>query len=117
MITITDSDLEDKIAEIEGKGWKKHHQQWKEASGQPSTIPNALRMWKKNPKHVDSIYGAGGWHRYFVRPTGEVVFSTYHSTLRFLVEGKDSLQAKELQAKLKRVGFRSSEEAAQSASQ
>jgi len=25
------------------------------------------------------LYGNGGWHRFFVRPTGELVFSSFHA--------------------------------------
>lgn len=46
-----------------------------------------------------AIYGEGGWNRYFIRWSGEIVFSARHAT---------SIQKIE---KAKAAGFRTSEEA------
>lgn len=87
--------LADKIAQVEGHDWLRDmcvlrdgvHEAIDVHTRQPAR--DAYTLWLRNQEHrADedmptttgiTIYGAGGWHRYFVRGNGEVQFSAYHS--------------------------------------
>jgi len=56
----------------------------------PYSVVNALRKYSKylehkkelpyvcDPETIAIIYGNGGIHRYFLKPNGTIVFSTFH---------------------------------------
>jgi hypothetical protein len=88
VIHINDSNLLDKICEVEGEQFRRQEILRKEQNeafgyGMEHTLADALRAWAEREPDDDLfgyvIYGLGGWNRYFVRPTGEVRFSARHS--------------------------------------
>ena len=99
-VRITDPDALDKMAQIEGDGWKRQqdqdrksaygfwafHDLWvRLASGEHEDEdwyrPDDNLTVEGNP----ATYGDGGWNRYFVRRSdGRIVISKYHATERSL---------------------------------
>jgi len=64
------------LMEMEGEDWFKHQKTWEENS-----IDGALEAAKKGGGYSGGvIYGFGGWHRFFVRPNGDVVYSSSHGS-------------------------------------
>lgn len=91
MPKITDDDIRQKIAEVEGAAWLEHDAQIAEDGGrrvQDNSVAHALRTYTERrsleqEKQEDTIYGAviyglGGLCRYYVLNSGEVVFSGHH---------------------------------------
>lgn len=88
------------MAELEGEGWLDH--QLHTAPDREYDVPRAVAQvtrrqqdakdWTPDPEYPndkppdlrdtvgDAIYGSGGWHRYFVRGTGDVIFSGMHAS-------------------------------------
>ncbi len=134
-VHIDDADLEDKIAQVEGDDWRKHHKQWEDMErdqwepgadgfctiGGVRTCRFVISeededsLYKPGDRVYGSrvIYGMGGWHRYHVRSTGEVVFSTSHSG-RYGARNygpETPMHWEELERKIRAAGFRLSTEA------
>lgn len=81
MIRLTDPNLEDKIAQVEGEEWRRHHQGWERHSDQSYTIASARALLVKTVEErlfSATIYGLGGYHRYHVHGNS-VVFSVHHA--------------------------------------
>ncbi|MDM7992979.1 MAG: hypothetical protein QUS11_06655 [Candidatus Fermentibacter sp.] len=126
-VYVDDKDLESKIGLVEGEKWVRHHKQWEDMERdkwEPGkdgfcTIGGVLACRILNEDGtVDwygtrTIYGMGGWHRYHVRQSGEVVFSTHHCGRYGAREfGEDSQKRwEELEQKIRSAGFRLSTEA------
>lgn len=107
MIKISDESVREKIAEVEGQEWL-NQDAWSERDGskiaEDTSVAHARKLWEKrrplrisqDPDHSTVygavIYGHGGWHRYFVTHSGEVVYSESH--------GRSSVK------KAEAVGFR-----------
>lgn len=90
MVFIYDADALDRLTAVEGEDWRK-------LQAQNPASPYGFHAWKlawaerqrvvgENPEYADEpvstflaeggdgvIYGDGGWDRYVVRPTGELV--------------------------------------------
>jgi hypothetical protein len=106
MISITDSDVAQKIALVEGQRWIEDDKHGREMALRglcfDQSLENAQEKYQefKNKYIVNSdekllpaewqmtinafgysatIYGLGGWSRYFVLASGEVVFSAGHA--------------------------------------
>jgi hypothetical protein len=81
MIRLTDPNLEEKIARVEGEDWRKHHAAWERHADQSCTIAGAraaLAKAKDERLFSATIYGNGGYHRYHVQGN-EVRFSVHHA--------------------------------------
>jgi hypothetical protein len=62
------------LVEMEGKEWFEHQKTWGENS-----IDGALETSRGGGDYSSGIiYGFGGWHRYFIRSNGNVVYSSSH---------------------------------------
>ncbi len=50
----------------------------------PHSLDQAIAFLKNPPStgEMFEIYGHGGMNRYYVRPDGNVLFSTYHGTVK-----------------------------------
>jgi hypothetical protein len=102
-IYITGSDVVQKFVRVEYRSLNEEQQKLrceKElADDHPNSIGYAIRNFTRlRDLHIGDeaelseypelarmsvglhIYGSGGWHRYYVRATGEVCFSAHHST-------------------------------------
>lgn len=89
-IYIHDWNVLDKIAEVEGQSWKNHqirqlqyHNEEPERFNLNYTVWGSLERWNEREEWNESfgtIYGDGGWNRYFVRKDGHVAFSRYHTS-------------------------------------
>ncbi len=94
MIHILDSDLKDKLLEIEGKGYEYHVN--RNATESPYCLQGCIQEYQErclipivfedeadikdwdhflNSVMIGPIYGSGGWNRYPVYGTGEVKIS------------------------------------------
>ena len=94
-ILISDTDAFDKLVCMEGERWRKLASDAKNEYG----FRYALNTWIAyveeaetfDPEYAKTerfkmegigvvIYGEGGWNRYYVRGSGEIVFSKHHSS-------------------------------------
>ena len=71
-VLITDKDLLDKIAFVEGKAWVHDQDRALRYNELSYSVHEAIQRQTK------VIYGCGGLDRYFVRNDGRVVFSKHH---------------------------------------
>jgi hypothetical protein len=86
-VFITDADALQKMGQIEGKDWLAAQAQARH-EGHPNDFHSYLIEYQKyqGPPTEEtlrvaghcSIYGAGGWNRYFVRKNGKIIYSAYH---------------------------------------
>jgi hypothetical protein len=98
MVHILDNDLPSKLLQIEGSGF-----QWQLDLEGPHSLQFCIQHYQERcliaesemsdedfkwrlDLFAETIYGSGGWNRYFIRGTGEVIISTYHSTDRAIAK-------------------------------
>lgn len=91
-VFIHQDDAIDKIDRVEGLGWKEH-----DTRDSDYTFQANKKAWenfnekikKENPEDQEylrdvyshpTIYGKGGWNRYYVTGYGEIVFSGYNGS-------------------------------------
>jgi hypothetical protein len=93
-VMITDPDAFDRICAVEGDEYRNAPQdgnyrlpafkaEWDAAVAYAAEAGCSVEDVLVEGVVVDSnaaIYGAGGYHRYFVWNTGEIVFSRFHAT-------------------------------------
>jgi hypothetical protein len=93
-INIQDSDAFDRISQIEGvswalvqadsppcdNNWKGVRKQWRQEVAEEKAFGEEAAFARFEGKPcTSSLYGAGGFHRYFILGSGEIVFSRYHA--------------------------------------
>lgn len=93
MVSINDPDVRDMIAQVEGQLWLAQDAYAELEAGrltEDTSVAHAQLLYKRHKSAPDQdpahtlvygaiIYGAGGWNRYYVTHSGEVVFSASHS--------------------------------------
>jgi hypothetical protein len=77
MPKITDPDIVQRIAEVEGPNWIRDMVDGT-TEGDMFSVAAALAMFNKGRWINAIIYGLGGWDRYFVMEDGEVAYSASH---------------------------------------
>ena len=84
-VHITDPDLYDKLWELEGETWV---DQQKVSPSRRLALNGAVQWLNEyTPDYDDekptdamfTVYGAGGWHRYYVQSDGYIRFSKMHA--------------------------------------
>lgn len=84
MVHILDEDAFERIVLVEGEYYRKPAYRH-EPEGEPTdnSFQGVKGAWERGERGLTgrgkSIYGIGGWNRYFVRDDGEIVFSYWHA--------------------------------------
>ena len=68
------------IVAVEGERVRAQWKHWQDQNDSAPVPEFALRDWQACASDVRTIYGFGGGSRYFVRESGEVVFSARHGS-------------------------------------
>jgi hypothetical protein len=102
-IYIFEQDAFEKIIEIEGEKYRKYKekfefgtcsfdaflQEWKENCEPDPAVMNHKPEFCIDVESNGAIYGFGGWNRYFVLNSGEVVFSRLHGVEKVIEKAKE----------------------------